>query len=351
MKKLLFATLFGAGLCSLVISTGCSKKQSQEEMVVEAPVIEEERPGFGSAEDQRRKAEEAAAAGTPAGMAADPEKKWGVKVSELARRLATTVLNCNDKYFKALKPDELLVGKPALVTTDGVVTIMKDDCDGILDDLQLGLLLLDGQHPKSDELLRQWTLLADMYKRVSRSAINAGAKPKRRKLNHGEMVNVLPIMTKELAPGVAKAATPFLKMGESDEPQEPGVAFAKVSKEEALARWSKEIESTTADLLALKDEYLTWLGKHWERRLKLQKLTLARVTTGDSGFDDKMKAAIGKYHAAVDEYWQASWVVGMKALEDRTMIDEEKLKAGKEGFEKGGKRLEKAVKKIKLPKA
>ncbi|MFT7625589.1 MAG: hypothetical protein ACI9WU_004780, partial [Myxococcota bacterium] len=304
---------------TLMVVPGCKGKKGGA-TVVEAPVIEEERPEFGSADEQRKAAEENAVAGSAEAKAADPEIAWGKKVSTLTRNLAATLINCNDKYFKALKPDELLVGKPALVTTDGVVTVMADACDSILEELELGTMLLDGKHPKSDELLAQWTLLADMYKRVSKSAINAGAKPKRRKLNHGEMVVLLPIMTKELVPGIMATIAPFLKLNEASKPMGSGAAFTKVSKVDAITQWAGQMQLTKTDLLKLDAEYVEkiytpmmgdlyprrryvkWLTNSWKRRLALEKAQASRTTTGDSKFDDAMRASVAKYHEAVDAY-------------------------------------------------
>ena len=176
-------------------------------------------------------------------------------------------------------------------------------------------------------------------------------------------------MTKELVPAVRKAALPYMKFTEKNEPTAAAVPFSKKTKEEARAYWQEQLNKTTEDVLALEGQWtkhchdlvkgdlyarkrhLKWLGGYWTRRLASERKAVSRISSGDNAYDGKLREAVNAYYAEIGKYVEAGWVVGMKAIEDKTMIDEPKLKAGIDGFKAGGKALRKARKRLKLPKA
>ena len=148
----------------------CGKKNST---VAPPQVIEQKNDNTRSAEEQRNAYEK-----TQANVeSADP---WGVQVANLAKKVGDTTYNCTTTYIQKLKPDELIMGSPALVTKDGVVTVMDDMCRVLIDDLRAGLRVLNGKHEETTLLARHWTLMADLYSRIGRVAINVGASAERR---------------------------------------------------------------------------------------------------------------------------------------------------------------------------
>ena len=217
--------------------------------------------------------------------------------------------------------------------------------------------------------MRHWTLLADMYARVSRSAVNIGANAERRKLNHAELVKILPLLTDTTVPALRKALTPLMTWTEKDQPRTGVSAIRTLGKEEALKHWGDLMTATTKDVSSLDSEwmtkghdlvkgelfarmrYLNWLDGHWKRRMATAKMGLSRLSTGDAAFDGDVKKTMDAYFAAVDAYVAGGWKVGMAAFEDKSLIDEPKLKAGVDGFKKSKKAFERSLKKIKLPKA
>lgn len=356
-----------ATTCALALSWGCKKKG--EVTVVEQQVIEEEKEEYGSAEDQKKawQAEQNPAMAEQLAKDKGEKYQWGKQVKGVAREVSSVLLECNDTYFKKLKPGQLLIGKPALVTDDQVVTVLARDCDAIMDGLQTMVTLAEGKHPDADALLAQWTLLADVYNRTRSVAINPGAPPKSRKLGHDEMVLWLPKLTGELVPSVSKALGPFITLDDDAEPTPEKPSQQKVSKEEAITLMTAAMDKTTADVQALeavwmehchdplkaglwaRRRHLNYVDRSWTRRLAYERLMYGWITTGDNAFNTKYQAAAAAYLALVDDYLNASWKVGMKAIEDVSEVDENLLIAGKDGYKKGGKAFAKALKKFKLP--
>lgn len=365
---MLTRTIALIGAAMLLAAAGCKTKG--EAKVQEPVIIEEEPPEFGSVEEQRAQAPveggAPVAAATTGGDAAPAEKAWGLQVAELSQNLVRTAVTCNEKFFKALKPDELMVGKSPIVTSDGVLTVMDTNCASIEDDLAAGLTLLEGKHPLGDALLRHWTLLADMYHRMSRISMNVGAPAKRRELNHGELVKILPYVTGTLVPAVTKAATPLMRWDDKVEPITT-VGYKELSPADAVAFWTQRLEETKTSLLGLEQvwlefghdlvkadlyhrkRHLAWLKGFWLRRLKDDRIRVARMTTGNDAFDEKLRTAVNAQLDLYDTYMRDAWTPAMNAFADRSTIDEEKLELGRRGFPKAAKALERALRRLKLP--
>ena len=345
---LLFSTCF----------SGCKDAGKGKVIVHAAPVIEEPT----SAEREAAKSAEAKASAT-SDNDSPAKSPWATRVASIAKKLGPIAAMCNERYLSKLKPDELLVGMPALVTKDGVVTVLERDCKYLAEGYDEAFDLMENQHPKTDELLKRWSLVADLYGRFARTSINIGAKAKRRKMNAEEMSAALPNLTKTLIPEMVQLAEELSQLPADTIPEYPaGFANEAISD----AQWKEIIRETAADIQNLETAWMTyaheplskelyvrrrhmgWLDSHWKARLARQKKTMNQARLADSKATQAMRKKTKAFYEACDTWFATAWDTGIQAYADRSLIDEPKLKAAKKAFKTESKAFERAVRKLKL---
>ena len=338
---------------------------AEETTIEPAVVVEAMADDFGEMEIVAVVEPAAEPEGEPAPQAVP--KTWGEQVSETAKTAARVLTECNANYLKRLNPDELLVGKPALVTDDADLTVLGRDCGPIVDLLPAMSELVDNRHPAAEALLLKWSLLADLYARTAAQVVNIGAPPRQRKAARDRLLKVLPEMTADLIPAVIAGLEPFTSVAPTAEPEPPVYPSTKLAREPALATLGLLMKKTTPELGALHDEwkihaydqqraneyarrrYLAYVDLIWSRRPKHERALVAAVSTDDAAFDKELQEAASRYYAAVDAYLATGWRSGLEAIEDRTMIDEPKLAAAEKSFRTARKTFDKATKHLRIP--
>ena len=346
----------------LLVLAGCPKPRSAEKPP--PPPLSSEPPPLVVAETPtgappvEGPAPRATAAPAPAGPS------WAETVAQLATELDKTIAECNEKWLTKLHPDDLVIGKSPIPVTDGILTVMDETCKSAVERLPSALELLEGKHPDTEALLREWTLWADLYARASLSSMNIGSTEKRRKLNSDEMKAYLPMMTGPLTDRLL-AAGKKLEAWPKDTLATAAPAPLKLAPDEATAEWKKRVKATVADARELHEtwtteghdllaadvfaraRHLAWLGRAWHRRLDEERAALEATTTGDPAVDGKLRDAVRPFYVALEQHLTGGYEASVTAL-DMSTVDMNVLKAMKKGFEKSYAGLEKVARELKL---
>jgi len=348
-----------ATLLALFALVSCAEEK-QEMATTPLVVMEDDRKLDPAYEPDFDPEAEAAANGV--------QKAWGIQVAETAQELHDLVAECHEKWIVTYEPDNILLGRPAVHAPDGVVTRMEKACDPIV------MLLEDhydgwvSKHPKTDAALRHWTLFADLYRRAYRYGSNVGTSAKRRKSNHVDMKRIKKDLIENNVPALLKSATLLSQWTDENTARWPAKA-KQITPSEASVHWRKHIRNTVKEAEELKVQwtkrghnlrkkghfprtrYLNHLGRIWEDRLARDRASLDGLTTGDATYDQQVRTQATRFYDALDDYFTNGWGVAMDAFAESNVIDEPKLKAGKDAFKKKWKALTKAGKKVKIPNA
>jgi hypothetical protein len=293
---------------------------------------------------------------------------WGEQVAATAKTLKGLVTTCHKDWILTFVPDNLLLGRPAVHAPDGIVTRMEKACEPIV-------LLLDdhfdnfvSKHPETDQLLRHWTLFSDLYRRAYRFGTNVGAPAKRRRLNHSDLVTIRKELVDSTIPALLKIATALGKWNDENTAAWPS-GPTTLSPKRTAVHWRKYIKATLKESRELKtewmkrghdlrkkglfprDRYLGLIGRLWRDRIARDRATLDALTSGDINFDRALRASVAGFYAAMDNYMTEGWDVAMDAFSASNVLDEPKLKLGKDNFKKTLKTLEKAARTVKIPSA
>jgi len=356
MKRMILAVLVPAGMA--FIASGCSEEKKKK-ATTPLVIMEDDRKIDPAYAPEMDPADEAAASAPTS---------WSAEVAKTATELHGLLKTCHEKWIVTYKPDNILLGRPAVHAPDGVVTRMEKACDPIV-------MLLDdhyddwvSKHTKTDDALLQWTLFSDLYRRAYRYGTNVGTSAKRRKSNHVDMVRIKKELVDSNVPGLLAAAEELSKWTDTNKAEWPAKQV-KTSPAEASTHWRTRIRSTLKDAGELREQwtkrghnlrkkghfprtrYLKHLGRIWEDRLSRDRAALDGITTGDASFDKKIQSGASGFYDALDSYYTNGWAVAMDAFAESNVIDEPKLKAGKDALKKTLKALKKAGKKVRIPKA
>ncbi len=356
MKRMIWASLIPVGMAFLGFA--CSEKE-QKKATTPLVIMEDDRkvdPAYAPEMDPVAEANAAA------------PKSWGAEVAATAAELRDLLKTCHEKWILTYEPDNILLGRPAVHAPDGVVTRMEKACDPIV-------MLLDdhyddwvSKHTQTDDALRHWTLFADLYRRAYRYGTNVGTSAKRRKSNHVDMVRIKKELNSTNVPALLAATEQLSQWTDANKAEWPAKQV-KTSPAEASNYWRARIRSTLKDAEELREQwtkrghnlrkkghfprtrYLKHLGRIWEDRLARDRAALDGITTGDASFDKKIQSGASGFYDALDSYYTNGWAVAMDAFAESNVIDEPKLKAGKDALKKTLKALKKAGKKAKIPSA
>ena len=355
-------------LCAAVLAVAPGCKKSSKAPIANSAKPQYETappPGYGSAAEQRAEAlkkleaERLKAAGSEG-------VPWGKQVKTTVQALVDTTESCEKQWLRKLDPAQLVLGRPAIPVEGGDATAMNRACRGTMVNLERSILLLDGTDPKADELLRHWTLFADLYSRASRIAINVGAKQKRRKLNAKELEDIKPELLDKVVPALLAAGRAVLAWPEDRTPTPPDMP-GKMTPSEAAAYWTRRLSDTYAGARELEQtwlekgyklkmaelysrfRHLQWLGEHWRRRVKRDLAALEVTKTDDAAFDAKLKAAARLFYEPLQTHVHDTWHTAMSAFKSRSTVDENALKAGKEALAKSWKAVEKGYRAGRIP--
>jgi hypothetical protein len=333
---------------------GCKDAGKGQVTVHEAPVVEEPTSAEKAADEEESEGDNTAEA---------VEAPWATKVATQAKKLSAIATMCNEKYLSKFKPDELLVGMPALVTKDGVVTVLERDCSYLSGGYDEAFSLMKNKHPLTDKFLKDWALLADLYGRFARTSINIGAKAKRRQLNAAEMKAELPNLTKTLIPRLLRNAK---ELSEWDSAVVPEYPTMKAKKTEAESSWRTQFSNTAKELRELETawityahdplskelyarrRYLGWMNSHWKERLAREKKAVMNAVAESDSKTKSLRSLGANFYEATDTWFTNAWTLGVESYADRSLIDEPKLKAAKKAFKKEGKAFDKAMRRLKV---
>lgn len=347
-------------LLTIALSIGCKGKDRQDFVLAPAVQVEENTQKVSAAEQKANYFKSK--------QEVESDEAWGIQVANLAKDLNQTVTACMANYISQLKPDELLVGAPAIITKDGVVTVMDDTCFPLVESLKNGLKLLEGKHAATEALARQWTLFADLYARTSRISVNIGASAKKRKLNHKALVQIQKELVNTVGPALIESSAALLSWT-ADNVEDAPPEIATMTPSEALKHWKSQIKATgkaalemdrlwhqrghkllKADLYA-RVRFLSWLGRHWKRRATNERARLGKTRTGNNAFDQGLIAAGSAFYDQLLTYHREVFEVAMLAMKDKGTIDEPALKLGKQLFKKRSRTFKKAPRKVRWPSA
>jgi hypothetical protein len=293
---------------------------------------------------------------------------WGEEIAATVKTLKGLVTTCHKDWILTFDPDNLLLGRPAVYAPDGVVTHMEKACEPIVTLLDDHFDNFVSKHPETDRLLREWTLFADLYRRAYRFGTNVGAPAKRRKLNHSDLVTIRKELVESTVPALMKSASVLAEWNDENKVAWPS-GPASLAPKQTATHWRKHIKATLKESHELKtewmkrghnlrkkglfprDRFLDLLGRLWRDRIARDRAKLDALTTGDINFDRALRTSVSGFYTAMDNYMTEGWDVAMDAFSASNVLDEPKLKLGKDNFKKALKVLQKAAKRVKIPSA